>query len=84
LTGGAAQLEGLGELAAETLGVSARLGLPRGLVGANGTLANPGCTAVVGLVLHARRLRQASQQANGGIMNRLRNLLNGKTRAAGA
>jgi cell division protein FtsA len=84
LTGGAAQLEGLGELAAQTLGVSTRLGLARGLVGANGTLANPGCAAVVGLVLHARRLRQAAAQHNSGLVNRLRNFFNGRTRALGA
>ncbi|MBI2956620.1 MAG: cell division protein FtsA [Acidobacteria bacterium] len=84
LTGGAAQLEGLVDLGAETLRVPARLGLGRGLLGASGTLANPACAVAVGLILHANRLRELQRNQNSGFVHRLRNLLNGKSWAARA
>lgn len=84
LTGGAAQLEGLVELTAQTFRRPVRLGLPKGLGGANATSANPACSAAVGLLLHARRLRQARLQANGSLVYRLRNFFTGRAWAAGA
>lgn len=84
LTGGAAQLEGLVELTAQGLPLPVRLGLPTGLAGANGTLANPACSVVVGLALHANRLRQARRQQSAGLVHRLRNLFQGRSWAAGA
>ena len=84
LTGGGAQLEGLTELTGQALGVPARLGLPKGLVGANATLSNPACSTAVGLSLHARRLRQAQKEQSGGLVSRLRNLVTGTVWAARA
>lgn len=84
LTGGAAQLDGLVELTAQALQLPVRLGLPTGLVGANGTLANPACAVVVGLALHANRLRQARRQQSAGFVHRLRNLFQSRSWAAGA
>ena len=84
LTGGAAQLEGLVELTAQALQLPVRLGLPTGLTDANGTLANPACAVVVGLALHANRLRQARWQQNAGFVHRLRNLFQSRSWAAGA
>lgn len=84
LTGGAAQLDGLVELATQRLQVPVRLGLPRGLAGASGTLGNPACATVVGLALHANRVRQARARQRPGWWPRLRDLFNGKSWAAGA
>jgi len=82
LTGGGAQLDGLIDLASQVLGVPVRLGLPRGLQGANATLSNPACATPVGLLLHINRLRQARRRQNGGMFSRLRGLLAGKGWAA--
>lgn len=82
LTGGAAQLEGLVELAAQVLGAPVRLGLPKGLAGAGGTLSNPASSAAVGLVLHAYRLRQAQRQEPAGLMHRVRDFFAGRAWAA--
>lgn len=82
LTGGGAQLTGLVELAAHGLQVPVRLGLPKGLKGANGTLANPACATAVGLLVHASRLRRARQAQNSGVLRKVRNLFNGKGWAA--
>ena len=84
LTGGAAQLEGLVDLTAQVVQVPVRLGLPRGLAGASGTLVNPASATVVGLVLHANRLRQARGRQNRGVGQRLRNFFSGKGWPAGA
>jgi len=83
LTGGAAQLEGLVEVTAQVFDRPVRLGLPRGLSGAGGTLSNPASTAAVGLVLHSNRLRQARGRTSGGLAYRLRNLFTGRAWAAG-
>ncbi len=84
LTGGASQLDGLVELTARELGVAVRLGLPTGLAGASGTLSNPACSTLVGLVLHANRLRLArSRRAAAGWPHRLRNWFKGRAWAAG-
>jgi cell division protein FtsA len=82
LTGGAAQLEGLVDYSSQLLQVPVRLGLPKGLLGAGSTLANPANTAGVGLLLHCERLRQARRRQNGGLFDRLRSLLGGKGWAA--
>lgn len=81
-TGGAAQLEGLVELAGQVLQAPVRLGLPKGLAGAASTLANPACSTGVGLLLHANRLRQARRQQNAGVFYRLRRFFGGKDWAA--
>ncbi|MFQ5776455.1 MAG: cell division protein FtsA [Terriglobia bacterium] len=78
LTGGGAQLEGLVELTAHVLEAPASLGLPRGMMGANGTLSNPACATAVGLLLHSDRLRRARARDNGGWVGRLRHLFTGR------
>lgn len=82
LTGGAAQLDGLADLVAQEFGVPVRLGLPKGLAGAGGTLSNPACSTLVGLILHANRLRLARRRA-GGLAHRLQNWFSGRASAAG-
>ncbi len=82
LTGGAAQLEGLVEFAAQALQLPVRLGLPKGLAGANATLASPASSTAVGLLLYASRLHQARQRQNGNVFHRLRSFLGGKGSAA--
>ncbi|MFQ5694726.1 MAG: cell division protein FtsA [Terriglobia bacterium] len=79
LTGGAAQLEGLADLAAQALQVPMRLGLAKGLSGANATLANPASAVAVGLLLHANRLRLAERR-NGGLVSRLKKFFAGNGR----
>ena len=54
LTGGASQLPGLGELAANILGADVRLGRPRGVAGLPGT-ADPAFAAAVGLLIFSDR-----------------------------
>jgi len=82
LTGGAAQLDGLTEFAAQALQAPVRLGLPKGLNGASATLGNPASATAVGLLLHAHRLNQARRRQNGSVFHRLRNLFAGKGWAA--
>jgi cell division protein FtsA len=84
LTGGAAQLEGLVELAGQALGIPVRLGLAKGLAAASGTLANPACATAVGLVLHAHRWRQARRQEPASLVGRVRDFFTGRVWAAGA
>ncbi len=73
LTGGAAQLEALPELAAQVLQLPARLGQPNGVLCDSHTLKNPAYATAVGLVLYANRIRQLRQQKNAGLLGRLRN-----------
>jgi cell division protein FtsA len=54
LTGGASQLPGLGDLAANILDAEIRLGRPRGVAGLPGT-ADPAFAAAVGLLLFSDR-----------------------------
>ena len=51
LTGGAAQLKSMAECAREKLGLSARLGQPRGFSGVNEKVESPDYAAAVGLML---------------------------------
>ncbi|NND49041.1 MAG: cell division protein FtsA [Rhizobiales bacterium] len=54
LTGGASQLAGIEDIAANILGGEVRLGAPRGLLGAPAVAAGPGFSTLVGLVNYAR------------------------------
>lgn len=82
LTGGAAQLSGLEELLSQLLQVPVRIGLSKGLAGANGTLSNPAMSTTVGLLLHANRLHQVRRQQNGSVLSRLKGFLRGRGSAA--
>lgn len=55
LTGGVARLQGLTELAAEVLGLPARMGHPRGFGGLNKVLERPDFAAAAGVLRRAAR-----------------------------
>jgi cell division protein FtsA len=55
LTGGVASLQGLTELAAEVMGLPARLGTPRGFGGLNKVLERPDFAAAAGVLRRAAR-----------------------------
>ncbi len=67
LTGGAAQLRGLEDLAVEVFALPVRLASPQGIDGLDGKLNSPEYSAAVGLVLYGARMRRlASENGNGG------------------
>ncbi len=82
LTGGGAQLDGLLELMAHAFQTSVRLGLPRGVQGANGSLSNPGSATAAGLLLHAARVRSARLRNRGSWWRRLKAVWGDGGRAA--
>jgi len=53
LTGGTAYLDNMSGLAASILGMPARLGMPQGKFGIQGSLRNPACAAAIGLLAYA-------------------------------
>jgi cell division protein FtsA len=53
LTGGTAYLNNMSGLAASILGMPARLGMPQGKFGIQGSLRNPACAAAIGLLAYA-------------------------------
>ena len=53
LTGGTAYLDNMSGLAASILGIPARLGMPQGKFGVQGSLRNPACAAAIGLLSYA-------------------------------
>jgi cell division protein FtsA len=76
LTGGAAKLGGLAQLAEATFGMPVRVGIPTGLEGIGETLPDPAFATVVGLAIHGYRLRllrdpKPSTGVLGKIWNRL-------------
>ncbi|MBN1947589.1 MAG: cell division protein FtsA [Bradymonadales bacterium] len=60
LTGGAAVMEGMPELAQEVLGLPVRRGIPRGVGGLVDVVRNPRFATGVGLVLHGCRAPSAA------------------------
>lgn len=79
LTGGGARLQGLVELAEVVLEVPTRLGAPRGLEKMTETVSQPEYATLVGLILHAYRLRQLRELQQGSTFGgKLKNLLRGK------
>lgn len=79
LTGGGARLQGLVELAEVVLEVPTRLGSPRGLGKMTDTISQPDYSTIVGLILHAYRLRQLRElQEASTFGGKLKNLLRGK------
>ncbi|MCH8038571.1 MAG: hypothetical protein IIC53_15820 [Proteobacteria bacterium] len=63
LTGGASQLHGLRELAAQMFGKSVRLGRPRSLQGLAEATGGPAYSTCAGLLHYARRRRAAPADA---------------------
>ena len=53
LTGGTAYLDNMSKLAASMLGIPARLGMPQGTFGMQGSLRKPACAAAIGLLAYA-------------------------------
>jgi len=67
LTGGAARLRGLVELAESIFALPARLALPRGIDDMEGKADHPEYSTAVGLVLYGARMRRlASENGHGG------------------
>ena len=80
LTGGAARLGGMCDIAEEVLNAPARIGLPAKLDGASAeTLQHPAYTALVGLLFFAQRVRQRREAQQAGWGSRLRAFFGGKT-----
>lgn len=78
LTGGAANLEGLVQIAEQIFDMPVRRGVPAGLGGLADHIVNPSFATAVGLVLRARRQRahDVNQASNRGI-GRLADLVRG-------
>lgn len=64
-TGGAAQMNGLLELAEHVFSLPVRLGQPRGLEGMTEEVAQPAYSTVVGLALYGARARRHAPSAQG-------------------
>ena len=76
-TGGAARLAGLCDLAEQTLGMTARIGLAPQLEGAPDVLREPAYTALIGLLYYSQRLRQMRQDREPSLAQRLKTILMG-------
>lgn len=66
LTGGAARMEGVVELAEEIFHVPVRLGMPHSVTGLSEVLTNPVYSAGVGLLLYGGQLERLPGKALGG------------------
>ncbi len=72
LTGGAARLAGMCDIAEEVLGVPARIGLPVKLDGGPEALDHPAYSALVGLLFFAQRARARRDSRPAGLGPRIR------------
>lgn len=83
LTGGAAQMPGVVELAEEVLEVPVRLGLPHGVEGIEAASRDPALATGVGLLLYAKRMKPelargaASGGGSGELMSRIKDWFKG-------
>ncbi|HEV2488443.1 MAG TPA: cell division protein FtsA [Candidatus Acidoferrales bacterium] len=77
LTGGAARLRGLAELAEKMFSLPVRLAVPRGLSDITEAVAQPEYSAAVGLVLYGARARRHGSQHAGGWTEKLKSLFVG-------
>ena len=66
ITGGAAQMAGVVELAEEVLEVPVRLGLPHGIEGIEAVQRDAGLATGAGLLLYARRMRPETGRGSTG------------------
>lgn len=79
LTGGAARLSGMCDVAEEVLDAPARIGLPARLDGAPDTLQHPAYAALVGLLFFAQRVRQRREAQQTGLGTKIRAFFAGKS-----
>jgi cell division protein FtsA len=77
LTGGAAQLRGLLELAEKVFHLPVRLASPRGLTEITEGVSQPEYSAAFGLVLYGARARRHAAQRSGGWTEKLKGLFAG-------
>lgn len=77
LTGGAARLRGLTDLAERVFAVPARVGAPRGPEGLTEDVARPQYATVVGLLMYGARAQQASAARAGSLGAKLKALFAG-------
>lgn len=80
LTGGGSDLDGLLEVAEQTLGVTVRRGIPRGLGGLTDVVAAPEWACAAGLLLHGKpSARPAKAKTKGGtdFLSKLKSSLKG-------
>src|SRR5579864_2972998 len=77
LTGGAARLRGLAELAEKMLSLPVRLAAPRGLSEITEGVSQPEYSAAVGLVLYGARARRHGSQRSSGWTEKLKSLFAG-------
>lgn len=78
LTGGAARLAGMCDIAEEVMDVPARIGLPVKLDGAPEALDHPAYAALVGLLFFAQRARQRREAKQTGLGPKIRSFFAGK------
>ena len=76
LSGGGAQMNGLGELAEQMFSLPVRVGVPRGLEGLTEEVSQPAYATAVGLVLHGARARKHNPAA--GWKDKLKSLFAGQ------
>jgi cell division protein FtsA len=77
LAGGAAQLNGFGELAEHVLQLPVRLAAPSGIQDMPHSVAKPDYATVVGLVLYAAKSRRAAAQKGNNLVSKLRAMFAG-------
>lgn len=77
LAGGAAQLNGLLDLAEHSFHLPARIAEPRGILDLPEQVAQPEYATVVGLVLYAAKARRAAPPKSGNLVSKLRAMLAG-------
>jgi cell division protein FtsA len=79
LTGGGAELDGLLEVAEQTLGIAVRRGVPRGLGGLTDVVSAPEWACAAGLLLYGRTAAAASsksrQKAGAGLLAKVKSSL---------
>lgn len=81
LCGGGAELDGMLEVAEQSLGVSVRRGVPRGLGGLTDVVSGPEWTVAAGLLLYGRQSavapRSRAKAGGGGLFSKLKGSLRG-------
>jgi len=78
LTGGAARLRGLVELAEKTFNLPVRVSVPRGLVGMTEEVSEPEYSTAIGLVLYGARTRRLAGARPTGWTGKLKALFAGQ------
>ncbi len=71
ITGGSANIPGIDSLIMETLGVSARIGVPKSLYGLTDELVGPAYCGATGILIWSAKERQRELRENSGITGKL-------------